>query len=806
MDVMLALAVIVIAILVAKRTLWRHYQPETSEKIGELRRLDWTAAGIRVFSWIAGIALVLAAVYVVRSTPAGSWLLVAIGLGTGIALLLVSAALAERYGLTADAIDGAGIGILYVTCYAMHVAWNLAPLSVALVAMLLVTAAAGFLATRRASFFIAILGFIGGFAMPALLSFNDKPLELFTYLLLLNAGVSWIAYRMRWPLLIALSVARTTLYEWTWVLQSLTDSQLQFAAVIFAAFAIVAAAPFWYRPWNDYPPRFRQIATVAMLLPLLFAFYMAANTNYGEHYNVVFGFLLVIAFSLFLTVWRGGPAWLHITGGVATLVTFSLWFWQWAKEWYGPDSWPAQPVPGLVLMITVWVALFIALYLIRTTRMIAALLFLVFIGLAIRQPEDYVTLIVGMLVVLAGALLVFIARGNPILGAIAIGLCAKALMVLNPLSPLYMTYVSHTLNPPPTPWIVLAAFAILFAALFVLASILDMPILAIVAVPFYAFMLITVYAPAAAWQLVLAIVPYALFVVYAFFPGKHARAALAPYIALVLASVVFLISAVVTVRSIGGVAGIVPLVEAIVLPALLWWVARVEPVEPRSSILLTSALAFFNVAILLLLPVVWIAIALALEAVALIWLFARFAYRGFLDWSIGLTAVLFVWITFDPRIYPAVAPCAGVMLFAGLFVVSREMPRLRLLFSLAGLIESWYLVNIIIANVYHSTGVALNLEFMNFAPREDVTFTIAWALIATGLLFIGLHWDWQGARVGATGLLILAILKCFLHDMVRRGDPYRVASLVVVAVSLLIVGVILQRYTSRNSSPRASLA
>jgi hypothetical protein len=37
--------------------------------------------------------------------------------------------------------------------------------------------------------------------------------------------------------------------------------------------------------------------------------------------------------------------------------------------------------------------------------------------------------------------------------------------------------------------------------------------------------------------------------------------------------------------------------------------------------------------------------------------------------------------------------------------------------------------------------------------------------------------------------------------MVRRGDPYRVASLVVVAVSLLIVGVILQRYTSRNASP-----
>jgi hypothetical protein len=811
MDVILALAVLVIAIVVAKRMLWRHYEPEATAEIRRLRWLDWTATAIRFFSWIAGIALVLAAVYFVRSTPGGNWLTVAIGLGGGIALLLVSTALAERYGLTADAIDGAGIGILYVTCYAMHVSWNLVPLSVAIVGMLLVSAVAAFLAARRASFFIAILGLIGGFAMPALLSFDDKPPELFAYLLVLNVGMSWLAYRMRWPLLIALSVGRTTLYEWTWVIQSLTSSQLRFGALIFAVFAIVAAAPLWYRPWDGYPPRFRHIAAVAMLLPLLFAFYIATNTNYGEQVNVLFGFLLVIAVSLFITVWRGGPEWLHVTGGMATLLTFLLWFWQWGREWYGPDSWPPRPVPGLILTVAVWVGLFIALYLLRTT-LFASLLFFVFIGLAIRQPEDYVTLVVIMVAMLIVVVRAFIRRGNPIFGAIAIGLSAIALMVLNPLSPLYAMRVSHVLTPPPMPWIIVTAFAILFGALFMLASILDAPVLAILAVPFYAAMLITVYAPSAAGQLALAIVPYALFVIYAFSPGSRARAMLAPYIALVLASIVFLVSAVTTIGEIGGIAGIVPLAEAAVLLVLLWWVARVAPVEPRSSILLTSVLAFFNVAILLLSPaVVWTVVALALEAVVLIWLFARFAYRGFLAWGVGLVIVLFSWITFEPGIYTyvdtykfyvylfgfAVAFCAGAMLIAGLHVVPPDMPRLRLLFSLAGLVESWYLVNIIIANVYHSTGAAVNIEFMNFTPKEDVTYTIAWALIATGLLFIGLHWNWQGARVGATGLLILAILKCFLHDLIRRGDPYRVASLLVVAVSLLMVGVILQRYRGK---------
>lgn len=799
-------AVIVIAILIVKRMLWDHYEPEVPGKIQELRRVDRTRAAIYVFAWLSGIALVLAAVYAVQSVPNGNGLGVAIGLGVGIALLLVSNAISSKYGVTANAIDGAGIGILYVVCYAMHVRWNLVPLAAALVAMLLVTAVALFLAMRRGSFFIAILGLIGGFAAPSLLGFSDPRTELFAYLFILNAAISWLAFRMRWPLLIALSVLRITIYEWTWVLQSLTDSQLWLAAVIFAAFAIVAAAPFWYRSWYDYPAHFRSIAAVAVLLPLLFAFYMAGNTNYGAHVNVLFGFLLTIALTLFAIVWRGGPVWLHVAGGVATLLTFGIWFWQWWSQLNAPGSWPEGPVPGLVLTIAVWTALFIALYLIRTT-IFAALLFAVFIGMAFRQPEDSATLIVAMIGLLIAVLITFIRRGDAILAAIAIAIAAKAVMVLNPLSPLYAVRVSHTLNPPPMPWLVLAAFAILFAALFALAAKLGRPVFAIIAVAFYAWMLVTVYAPTTAGQLAFAIVPYALFAAYAFFASRSLMAD----VALVLASLVFFLSATVTLQS---VAGIIPLIEAAVLLALLWRAGRDEP---RFTLLVMAALAFFNAALPFLLPKPFIVIALALESLALLRLFTRDGYRGFLVWSIGLGIGLYIWITLDPTIYTyvdtytffayilgfAVAICGGVMLFAA-YITPRNMPRLILLFSLLGLTESWYLINIIIANVYHSSGSALNVGFMDFSAKEDVTYTIAWAVIATGLLFIGLRWDWQGARVGATGLLLLAIAKCFLHDVIRRGDPYRVYSLIGVALSLLVVGILLQRYSVRRTAAVAA--
>ena len=840
----LVLAVIVIAILIVKRMLWWYYEPRIPGEVERLHGVDWIPVEIRVFAWLAGIALVLAAVYAVQSTATGHWWTVAIGLGTGIALLLISEAAASRYGVTSDAVDGAGIGILYVSCYAMHVRWNLVALWVALIAMLIVTAAALILAMRRGSFFIAILGLIGGFAAPSLLGFSDQPAELFAYLLILNIALSWLAFRMRWPLLIALSVLRITIYEWTWVLQSLTDSKVWLAVVIFAAFAIVAAAPFWYRAWNDYPPRFRYIASVAVLLPLLFAFYIAANTNYGEHRNFLFGFLLVIAVSLFAIVLRGGPVWLHVAGGIATLLTFAIWFWAWWSELNAPGTWPVGPVPGLVLTIAVWTALFIALYLIRT-MVLAALLFAVFIGMAYRQPQDSATLVVAMVGLLIAVLITFVRRRNAILGAIAIAIVAKAVMVLNPLSPLFMTQVSHTLNPPPNPWLVLVAFAILFAALLALAAILDRPVFAVVAVAFYAWMLVTSFAPSTAAQLVFAVVPYAIFVVYAF--RGRARAAIEPYVALVLASLVFFLSATITLSQIsaetffgsicvmvirgqvsatmatpsrintlsfGSIAAIIPLIEAALLFVLLRRSARTEP---RFTLLVMSALAFFNAALPFLLPKPFIAIVLAIEALALLRLFIRDAYRGFLVWSVGLAVLLFVWITFDAGIYTwsdgfglfawipgfALAICVGTMLAAA-YILPANMPRLGLLFSLAGLIESWYLVNVIIGNLYHSTGAALNVEFMDFGAWQDVTYTIAWALIAAVLLFPGLRWDWQGARVGATSLLLLAIAKCFVHDMLRRGDPPRVYSLIAVAVSMLIAGVLLQRYAMRRMSAAAA--
>ena len=87
----------------------------------------------------------------------------------------------------------------------------------------LLTVLAVLLSIRRESMFIALLGLLGGFATPALLSTGEnRPISLFTYLLLLNIGLAWVAYKKRWPLLSAFSLTFTVFYQWGWTVKFLS--------------------------------------------------------------------------------------------------------------------------------------------------------------------------------------------------------------------------------------------------------------------------------------------------------------------------------------------------------------------------------------------------------------------------------------------------------------------------------------------------------------------------------------------------------------------------------------------------------
>ena len=154
---------------------------------------------MKLFSAIAGIALVIAAISFLRYSMQQGWLQppvrVLIGLAVATALLVVcELKAARRYPVTANALDGAAIAILFASFFAAHSLWNLIPAAVTFALLAAVTALAVLLSIRRESLFIAVLGLLGGFATPALLSTGEnRPIPLFAYLVLLNVGLAWVA-------------------------------------------------------------------------------------------------------------------------------------------------------------------------------------------------------------------------------------------------------------------------------------------------------------------------------------------------------------------------------------------------------------------------------------------------------------------------------------------------------------------------------------------------------------------------------------------------------------------------------------
>ena len=334
---------------------------------------DWEELiGVRMFSWAAGIMLAGAAILFLGYSIQQGWLQppvrLAIGLIVGLALLVgCELKAARRYPVTANALDGSAIVILFSSFFAAYRLWHLMGPVAAFGLLALVAAVAVALSIRRDSVFIALLGLVGGFATPALLSTGqDDPVSLFGYLLLLNAGLGWVAYRKRWPVLAALSLLFTTVYQWGWVATFMRPGRVPTAAAIFLAFPLLglvglglagrAGALAKSSDTGGERKWFEEVAGVNAALPLLFALYLATSQAYGDYPALMFGFLFVVDAGLFaIALWRRRP-WLHGLGAMTTVVVAAAW----ATMTYGEGPQQAIAYHTVLALVGLFVAFYLA--------------------------------------------------------------------------------------------------------------------------------------------------------------------------------------------------------------------------------------------------------------------------------------------------------------------------------------------------------------------------------------------------------------------------------------------------------------
>ncbi len=928
------------------------------------RPFDWEGlVGVKLFSWIAGILLVLAAVFFLKYSVDQGWLnptvRVVIGLATGMALIIVcELRVARDYRATANAMHGAAIAILYATLFAMHARWHLASAGVAFFGMLLVTAVAVYLSIRRNSVLIALLGLLGGFATPALLSTGEnRPIVLFSYLFLLNAGLAGVAYWKRWPALTALSVLLTAIYQWGWIAKFLDTSQVPLAAGIFIVFAVLAAAGLWFRRRDEADEQqvmFDRVATAGASLPLFFAIFTAAMPAYGARFNTLFGFLLLVAAGLAGIAWKRGPAWLNLLGGLVVLITWAVWL----SASYTSAAWPT---------VLAWATAFIVLYLVSRQAVIGALLFFVFPALAAIEPATdlpallfAVTLILlagvgvyairsvdartfyiaagftigglavwtarhldgvtagsaltiyttfafvalavsvgahkferaiapevalaayGFLIVVAGkrslgtppllllsalvaigvavAVVAFHLRRSSLLTGSVVGgqivlmawanattrspwpyvaLAAALAVAVVPLIEFaldrrfitsgatalvlghFVALVVSTKETAPLTAVV-ATHVVLLIALLVVAWLINAHELATIDVFITALATLLANTKTPGQEAAFAAAIYAPFIAYPLLLGRRVRDSIQPHLAAVLASVAFFFFArhAIYDANLDAYIGALPLLQAGLMGLLLWQLVRIEPPAERKlsrlALVAAAALAFVTVAIPLQLDKEWITIAWGLEAAALVWLFRRVPHEGLLLWADGLFIIVFVRLVLNPAVFAyhakSTTPIVNWYLYtylvpaAAFFAAAYLAPRHRKiaisLFNAAGTVLLFVLLNVEIADFY-SIGETLTFNFISSSLAQDLTYTIGWALFAIGMLIAGIALSVRAARIAALVLLLVTILKCFLHDLARLGGLYRVGSLLGLAVSLVIVGLLLQKFVMAKSPPAA---
>lgn len=242
--------------------------------------------------------------------------------------------------------------------------------------------------------------------------------------------------------------------------------------------------------------------------------------------------------------------------------------------------------------------------------------------------------------------------------------------------------------------------------------------------------------------------------------------------------------------------------------------------------LLAAASGFLAVAVPLQLDKQWITLSWALMALAHTALWRRFDHPGLKYLALTLFTLVAVRLVFNPAVleyegrasvplfnwisYTYLIPAACLGLAARLWA-SVELYRLR------SFEKGLYAANVPLGAValgiwcalvlfawstlsvfdFFATGPNLAIS-LDRLPARDLTLSLTWIIYSGALLAIGMWRSSKALRWLSLLFLLVCIGKVFLYDLGELKDLYRVASLMGLAVSLIVVSFSYQRFVFRR--------
>ena len=184
----------------------------------------------------------------------------------------------ERFGLS---LIGGGIAVLYFAAFAAFQLYHLFGQAPSFGVMVLITVLAGTLAVYYDTRWLAVLGLVGGFLTPVLLTTGqDNQMALMTYMTILNLGLLGIAFHKKWDLLNMLGFAFTYLLYSGWYVSHYTQMKFWPAILFLNLFYLIySIAPFAYQFLRETRERARGYLIMGPNSFLAFAYSYAMITD-----------------------------------------------------------------------------------------------------------------------------------------------------------------------------------------------------------------------------------------------------------------------------------------------------------------------------------------------------------------------------------------------------------------------------------------------------------------------------------------------------------------------------------------------
>jgi uncharacterized membrane protein len=283
--------------------------------------------GARLPVWIGAVSLIIAAAFLVKYSAdqgfIGPTVRVTLGILFGIGLLGAGEFMRKSSAWVAQGLSAAGIAVLFIVELAAVHLYHLigAPTGFALLALTTATAVA--LALRQGAI-VALLGLVGGFLAPVLVSTGHPNAKmLFAYLALLQAGLLAVSRKRGWSPLAGLTLVAALFWAGGWAASTLGPSDAWVVGLFLllsVAGVLVASLTGGGRWGAPLPTWVRAMATAGALVV---AAILAVQTDYGL---MEWGFVGLLAAAC-LVLGRFSPAIEGLAWVAAAMVCILLGSW-----------------------------------------------------------------------------------------------------------------------------------------------------------------------------------------------------------------------------------------------------------------------------------------------------------------------------------------------------------------------------------------------------------------------------------------------------------------------------------------------